>query len=753
MKTSVFHLIAAAILAQTVSAVHPATQWAREELERHSSAIFGSAIKADFLLPGDTDGFAADFAALKDTDGYAVRRRGDGIVFVADCPKGHVNGVHRWLERNSDIVWPRPSGDMCFFTRSEKKLPELDCDYIDIPVFRIRYFGGGAPDGETRRYLARNAVSPTAGLGTSNSTAQAEMTRYGTIGGYCDVYGGGHDMETRWFPRKEFFKDHPEYWMLVNGARWTGNHSNFCETNPDFVKAYAKSVMDKISGLPPQVKIISVNMEDSTITCTCASCLKPITLPDGTVITKDDPAFKSTRFFIFFNEVAKAVAKARPGMKILQFAYQHLAIPPKVPVERNVILKFCPYPRNMRESVMDGPSNAKWRERLDGWFANTPELYWREYYFCQCISYPRPMADTAAHDLREIAKRGVKYVYTDSPSRNGDGDRIITMYSHNRPAREFFDMCAMEAWTIEKLFWDPTLDPEKLRAEFLRRTFGPASAHLAEFFGMLRDSWYTENTLSRFNDNATRSAATFIVAKGLAGKCRAALAASEAAADLPERKRWIGAMRDILSRWIKDAPNYVECEISVPTLKTSESTADGFDFSSGSWSKGTTLPSFKLTRGGRSMDKTATKTVVFSDGEAFNIAFDVRKRGKLRLRRTEDAGEYLVGDRGEVAIALNGTYYQFAFGAGGDSFASKALEGRFTGEWSVRTKVVPGGWRAVVRIPFASVGFRPVADPTVRFMVSVTYSHGNARSQGLTYSLGGASPHTPKTWSELRVEY
>ena len=733
MRISGFIAFVAAVASQCSFAEHPATGWAKEELAKYSEGIFGKAVKASFVLPGETEGFGADFAALKGTDGYAVRRSGDGIVFVADCPKGHVNGVHRWLERNSDIVWPRPAGDVCFYTPSKKTLAELDCDYIDIPVFNIRYFGGGAPDGETKRYLARNAVSPTAGVRIDiDSKVQAEMVRYGINGSYCDVYGGGHDMETRWFPRSEFFKDHPEYWMEIDGERWTGKHSNFCETNPGFVKAYCKSVLNKIADLPPTVKIISINMEDTGKMCTCVNCIKPIRLADGTMLSKDDPAFPSTRFFIFFNEVARAVAKSRPDLKILQFAYLHLAIPPKVPVERNVILKFCAYPRNMRESVMEGPSNAKWRDMMNGWLENTPEIYWREYYFCQCISYPRPIADTAAVDLRKIAERGVKYVYTDSPSRNGDGDTIIKMYSHNRPAREFFDMCAAEAWTVEKLFWNPSLDPETLRAEFLRRTFGPASPHVAEFFGLLRKSWYGENTPSRFNDNSTRCAAQFIVAKGLSGKCRAALAAAEAAADRPERRKWIAEMRSILGRWIKDAPNFVGGEISIPAIKVGEAPDDGADLAKAPWSEGAVLPAFKLVRGVNMMDKTATKTVVFSDGEAFNIAFDVAKRGKIRTFRPGVKGAYPCGDKVEAAFALNGTYFQFAAGAGGDSFASKGLEGSFAGKWSVKTFRTGGGWRVVMRIPFDSIGFRPVANPVLRFMASVSYSYGNASSQTMT---------------------
>ena len=736
-------------LSLAAMAAPPATEWAHEEFTNYTARLFGVAPKVAFVLPGETPDFAADFAALKGTDGYAVRRRGDEIVFVADCPKGHVNGVHRWLEKNSDIVWPRPAGDLCFFTPAGGgPLPTANCDYRDVPAFRIRYFGGGAPDDETRRYLARNAVSPTASL--THVDPKSGAFRYGTVGAYCDVYGGGHDMETHWFPRKEFFKDHPEWWMEIDGERWTGNNSNFCETNPEFVKAYCGSVLAKIANLPPSVRIVSINMEDTRRTCTCKNCLKDLRLPDGTVVTKDDPAFKSTRFFLFFNEVARAMAKVRPDLKILQFAYNHLTVPPKVPVERNVILKFCPYPRNMRESVMFGPSNEDWRRKVEGWLANTPELYWREYYFCQCIQYPRPMADTAAVDLREVFRRGVKYVYTDSPSRNGDGERVITMYSLHRPAHEFFDMCGVEAWTVQKLFWDPSLDPETLRADFIRRTFGPAAPHVAEFYRLLRDSWYTETIPSSFNESAPRAAVTFIVGKGLTEKCRAALAAAESAADLAERRKWIAAMRAMLERWIADAPNYVQSEIRVPEVSAAKD--PGIEPSAGPWTKAANLPSLRLLRSRSTFDKSGTAVRMYSDGNAFHILFDVKKKGPVRAIPPAGKGDYPVGDKAEVSFGIGNTYWQFAFGADGSLYEAKGLDATWTCDWSVRTEQVRGGWRAVVRIPFAALGFDPGRDPCVRFLAMVSQSYGGAKSQTTSWTLGGGLPHAPLSWTTLRVE-
>ena len=759
---------AVAFAVTVAQAVSPATEWAHEEFTNYTARVFGVAPKVCFVLPDAAacgtspcrpENFKDDFAALKGTDGYAVRRRGDTIFFIADCAKGHVNGVHRWLEKNSDIIWPRPAGDLCFFTpvgggagraalpTDNHQLPTTNCDYRDIPAFKLRYFGG-ASDDETRRYLARNAVSPVASVDRAGSASHGNLLRYGTLGAYCDVYGAGHDMETRWFPRNEYFKDHPEYWMEIDGERWTGKDSNFCETNPDFVKAYCGSVLAKIAGLPPSVKIVSINMEDTSLTCTCRNCLKPIALPDGSTIGRDDPAFKSTRFFIFFNEVARAVAKARPDLKILQFAYLHLSVPPKVPVERNVILKFCPYPRNMRESVMFGPSNEDWRKKVEGWLANTPELYWREYYFCQCILYPRPMADTAALDLREIARHGVKYVYTDSPGGHGDGGRIIKMYSCLRPGREFYDMCAMEAWTMQKLFWDPSLDPEALRAEFLRRTFGPSAPHVAEFYRLLRDSWNAEKARANFNDDPSRSAAKFIVAKGLAGKCRAALVAAEAAADMPARRTWIVAMRHILERWVSEASNFVKCDIPVPMLADGKEPA--MDIAAQPWTRAREL-AIKAMRGRSALDRTGSSYRIYSDGDSFHVACDVKgKNGAVHAGKQTKTGGFPSGDRVELFFGEGKKpYSHFAFGPDGSRFEAKGLDASWTCDWKIRTEKTADGWRAVVRIPFDAIGFEPHGNPRIRFLLAVPQFFGKDGEYTIFHTLGGGVPHAPSTWLSL----
>ena len=759
MPAKIFAVAAVAAISANARNLPVASEWAHEELTNHLAKILSKGTegavrlpKFEMILPGaaGSEAFADDFAALRDTDGYAVRRRGDAVCFVADNPKGHVNGVHRWLERNFDIVWPRPKNGMCFFGGADASaLAAANCDYRDLPAFRIRYLGS-TRDKATWKWKVRNADSVMFDCSTKDAGKLALAEKYGVYGAFWNVFGGGHDMESRWFPRREFFKDHPEYWMLVDGRRYEGKWSNFCETNPEFVKAFSRSVEEKIRNIPKSVRMVSINMEDQGLTCQCDKCLAPITLEDGTVIDRKDPAFKSTRFFIFFNQVARHIAKIRPDIRLLQFAYLHLSVPPKVKIEDNITLKLCPYPRNMRYGIVEGKANAKWKERLDGWLANTRHIYLREYYFCGCIYYPRPIADSAAVDLRYCRDRGVDAVYTDLAGRWDSPSVKNKQYDLNRPYSEFYDMVGVEAWTVCKLFWDPSLDPEELRAKYIRRSFGPAAADVAEFYRLLRESWYSDSAFSGFSDNPFKSAAHYIVKKGIADKCRAALAAAESKADCRERREWIADMRRILEDWIREAPGFISGAFDVPRLAPGN---PGLDLGDGTWAAAAQMPSFKILRGSKSEDRSGSYAKIYSDGSAFWIGFDVRTGKPPRAIPREANGGFPRGDKIEVSFSQKGKdYFQFVFDCDGNRFEAKALDARWECKWDVFTQKGDTGWKAAVCIPFDAIGYAPAVDPQIKFLPVITVGDYGKTGGKQLFSWKGGLPHSPATWGTLSAE-
>jgi len=736
-------------------AAHPATRFAAETLTNMFCRLTGAQVP---IVEGMADGtplvrLDPAFAELAETDAYEVRPEGKGAVIRAGNPKGLLNGVHRWLECNTDIIWPRPKDD--FTVCSVSPTLELkDYDYRDRPAFKLRYFGRGS----NPLWNTRNACTVECGLlkATKRNAKwereREEMRRLGAFETWYDQFTGGHNMLRAWFSPAEHFSEHPEYYMLVDGKRVDNANGNLCETNPEMVAAFTESVLKKIAMLPETCREVAILLQDNNQTCQCPNCMKDIVLADGTVVRNGDPDFKSTRFFLFFNQVARAVAKVRPNLVIRQYAYIHLSVPPRCLVEPNVKLMWCPYPRNMRGSVVEDPTNAKWKERLDGWLAKTPNLYFREYYFCGCIYYPRPMADTAAVDLRYIAAKGVPDVYTDAGVDADSTTRKSSAYHLTWPMSEFYDMVGVEAWTIQKLFWDPSLDPQMLRRTYLTRTFRESAAEMIEFYDLIRTGWYSDSLPSGWGDNACQSAARYIVKTGLSEKCRSALARAAAKAARPEQKAWIASMQAILERWNREAPNHVAGEAKCPLDE--QVTFPDFDFEGTAWQKATRLPEFLLRNKKRTKDPQHGACWIKNDGRAFLFGFRLPKDPTTICVERQKSGKESFPNYDHVEFLLSHPtdgFYQFAFDPDGNRYEAKGSDATWSCAWELKTRRTDAGWEAVVRLPFASVGFEPTVNAKVRFLPLYMYRFPDKKKTVVSWGAGSTS--TPASWGEIEAEF
>jgi len=733
---------------------HPAVEWAHEEFTNFATKVFGSAPPVRFRLPSKDGQFAADWKRLEGTDGYAVRWRDGVLNFVAANPKGLVNGVHKWLERHTDIIWPRPGGDLCLYTKRPAPAgwKGLQDEYVDIPAFLRRTLGSNSKSPEIWRFRVRNGDTSLHDRGTRLEHRDLAM-RYGMIGCHMDYWGGGrgHNMQKVWFPKTEC-PDHPEYRMMIDGKRWTGGKMNFCESNPGFVKAFCDAVERKMPSVPRDIKLINITIEDRVLTCQCDECQKPIRLDDGTFLEAGDPAYRSTRFFRFYNQVARRVAAVRPGAKAIVHGYYHLTEAPRIKLEKNIIVRFCPYPRNMRESFVEGSTNRRWREKLDGWLASGAEIGLREYYWCGNLFFPRPMADTAAVDLRYFLEKGGKYVY--APVVDFDDGKLLSANAKGvmRPSSEFYDMNAMEAWVVERLFWDPSLDPVALRRDFLSRTLGPAAHDVGRFYDEVRRSWYSNSISSSFCDNPFRMASIYIVQNGIADKCRDALKAALAKADCEVRRKWIASMQRILEMWIAESPKYRQVETRVRFTGTA--IKPHFDMFHGKpWSRGTSLTGFTRIRPAAIPETAGVNTRIYSNERELVVGIDVKKGGlPVVTHSTSDRNACSTGDFVELFFeADRASYRHFMLAADGTRNKAVVSDGSRDCKWESRVEKTQEGWRAIVVIPFSSLQFEPNVNPQLRFFERVSLGLPDRNAKCGAFGWQNGVPHTPSTWGTLFV--
>ncbi|MBR7108027.1 MAG: DUF4838 domain-containing protein [Lentisphaeria bacterium] len=679
---------------------------------------------------------------IKD-DGYAVIVRGMKVYIIGATPRGVLNGVHRFIFNHTDFIWVRPHKELANFT-FDPNLKLSVKDHVDNPVFRLRAWLANARiaqySEEFFMYCVRNGINYLPG-----ADEPGIRSRYADNGMFVE-FGGGHNMSTRWLPKKVFAEKHPEYYMQIDGKRVTTGRVQLCYANEKMHEAFIANTLKIVKELPDFYNCINIMIDDTQSYCECDLCMAPIKLPNGKMLLRTDSAFKSTQFFIFLNKVAAAVEKARPGMKIKCFGYFFTATPPEIPIAGNIRISFCPYVRNDKETL-HGPSNAKWLKRTVKYTAMSPSVMWREYYFSGA-GFPRAQANIIAQDLRFISKKGIKEV----TSEHGWGDRPGMRKKHPLPEVDFFNITGAEFWTITQLFWNPHKDPDQLRNEYIKRVYREGAPGVMKFYKLLRDSWLNDPTASAFNDDYRRSMGRYVIRKNLTEPCRAALAEAAKTVKNPVAATQLAKLTGTFEKWLKLAAASAAPEYNVPKVEIKD--FPGFDFDSGVWKKAAVMgPMNTMGKQTKAPEETLVKIV--HNGKAMYVAIQCKfPEGKTTAKPGIPMTKWPSGDHVELFLGRRaGGYYLMVYNTFANSTSSRydayCTDSKWNGEWDVKTEFKNGEWRSVAIIPFKTLGF--VLEQNNRMSALVyrvqTKRHNNDRSRHVSW--GGGKVHSADSFGDL----
>ena len=677
---------------------------------------------------------------LEGNDGYAVKVNGNKLYIFSSCPRGVLNGVHRFILKHTDFIWVRPLKELAVFTQD----PNLTLDvtkYVDLPEFRVRSWAANGRvlyrSEEYEMYVSRLGCNMTFDL-------QADALGRRLEHGFLMEYGGGHNLGAIWLPKSKFAKTHPEYYMMINGERRTSGRVQLCYTNPEMCKAFIANSLEVISKLPPRFSRVNMMIEDTPACCECAECMKPIKLPNGKVLQPTDPAFRSTQFFLFLNKVAEAVYAKYPKLEIKCFGYFFTAIPPEIPLHKSICVSFCPYVRNDKETL-HGKTNAKWLERTEKYAKMTPNLIWREYYYSGAF-FPRAQANIIAQDLRFINKLGVRMIY----SETSFADRPNYMKEIGCSENEVFSMCGPEFWTITQLWWDPRQDPDQLRNEYIRRTYREGAPGVQKFFKLLRDSWLNDPSASAFNDDFRRSMGRYVIDKNLKQPCLAALAEAAKTVKDPRSKAQLDELRKTFDRWLELGVAGKVAEQKVP--KVSGHDFPGFDFESGAWKKAASLP--PLVAMGRPTVKAEEPTDIklMYNGDTLYVGFRCTVKGPIDAKKDQKFDQWPSGDHIELFIAnRKDGYYHLVFNCYGCRYDARCTDSEWNTPvpWTVKTQVKDGEWRAVAAIPLKAVGIVPEQNNKISALFYRAHPPRGPKQPTRHTSWGGGKVHSPDGFGEL----
>lgn len=688
--------------------------------------------------------FADDLKKLKGTDGFAIRTRDNNIYVFSDNPRGTLYGVYALLERNTDIIWPRPNPDFeAIFTKTPR-IDFADADVLSIPVFKDRFISK-AGTGNFREWQGRNGLNSPHTLHTGNS--YFAWQRGAQLG-----YGGSYHT---WLSRGGALSDE-KVLPLVDGKRDKSRWRQPCYTYHGTAEGIAAGIRKALQALPGmEMEYLHTTISDNWSVCGDPGCLAPILLPNGqklettTTDSGKNPLFFSTRNFMMLNKVAENLKKDYPNIKINTHAYIFTAEPPAVPIDSAIIAEYAAYPtQNVRYPILDGQgqnlgnyTKDMWKRRFEGWGKiKAGELGTFGYYYPDGFN---AVADTAAADFRALANFKAVEAHTEGfPST--DGEKLTA-----------WDADGIEKWVIAKLMWDPSQDPEALRKEYIRRVYHGAEKEMTEFYGLIRKAWHEAPENVFINCHTSRSAVyqQIIVDQGIENNLSQLLSKAEKTASTPQSKK-------LVQRHIAYFGNLGATLGRIPVPHVPEAADEWRDLSSPHWEKASVVEDFmKVQSSQRYAKKTPadypTTVRVMHDNKNLYVRFDGRDGNMARqVVPNKPAGEVFPnGDRFELLLRSSPRqYYYFAMGPGGHYYSNPhgSTYSAFKEEWTTFLNKEADSWTGVFSIPLSPFGSEGLPEAIDARFGRVARLEGDEREES---SSNGASLYNEhgSLWSELTI--
>lgn len=365
---------------------------------------------------------------------YTINVDRRGVVIEGGTDRGALYGCYGFLQDYVGIRW---------FTSSITRVPSLRTLSVPLGVrrekaafeYREPYF----TEAFARDWAVRNRIN---GQAMQLTDAEGGKVTYGRfVHTFAEIV-----------PPQTFFKDHPEYFSLVDGKRQSG-YAQLCLTNPD-VEKLAVQAVDRWVKDNPRATIFSVSQNDTYFNCQCADC-------KAIEVAESSPSGPLLRFV---NRVADQVAKAHPNVLIDTLAYQWSEKPPaKEKPHRNVRVRLAPIGACFSHPMTGCNKNAASLANLNAWSKITKQLYiW--HYCTDFANYlqPLPDLDEIAGDVKAFRDRGVVGLFYEGAYGPGGGG----------------EMAELKSYLLARLMWNPSLDAKAIIDEFIDGVYDAAAPQI-----------------------------------------------------------------------------------------------------------------------------------------------------------------------------------------------------------------------------------------------------------------------------------
>lgn len=390
--------------------------------------------RAQKLLGGDAQ-------PPKDADeSFTYRSVGPAVLIWGGKERGTLYGVMSFLEREMGVRFYTPKVTV---TPKKARYAFTSLNHSEKPGVRVRndfYYEAFEPV-----WAARNRVNGAMG--------------YREQPGGLECYWAVHTFYPL-MPPDEFFKDHPEYYSLLDGKR-TAEHAQLCLANPEVLRIVTERIKQKIRELP-QYLIYDVSQNDWSNPCQCPQCQAVV----------DREGSQSGPIIQFVNQVADNVQSEFPDKFIGTLAYSYTRKPPKtLKPRKNVVVRFCSIECCFAHDFTTCPENKTFVEDMNGWAAIAPHIYIWDYVV-NFSHYTMPYPNF------RVLRSNIQFF------RDHNAIGIMEQAAYQSRGGEFAEL---RSYLISKLLWNPEAEVEPIINDFMYGYYGRAGQYVRAYFDLLHD--------------------------------------------------------------------------------------------------------------------------------------------------------------------------------------------------------------------------------------------------------------------------
>ena len=388
--------------------------------------------------------------------GYRIEINGSGdIVLSGGTRRGVINAVIALLEEDIGVRW---------YTGSTPRIPACPDGIVSV-----------VPRSYQPRLVMREPFYQHAFdwkyeiLNRTNQTWQSRVPE--NLGGAWNFPFGAFCHTMHLFLPAALFKDHPEYFAMINGKRRVNRHgsaaAHLCMTNPEVVKIVARNAVKVLKKEKKPAEIISISQNDGGKGfCQCEKCAE-MTRNEGSV---------SGPLIYFVNRVADEINKEYPDVKVETLAYLESFLPPKtVRPGKNVMIRLCTDSHAWHFPLFFIEESVTFLSALKQWHAIGADLLIWDYV-TEFHEYPKPNPNlwVMDHNFDLLLSYDVKGIMLQGSYQSPGGADAI-----------------LKSWIFAKRMWDPRWKLDALLEDFLEGYYGPAAPAMREYYQYQKQCWQT----------------------------------------------------------------------------------------------------------------------------------------------------------------------------------------------------------------------------------------------------------------------